>query len=288
MVADELGDLTSLSKAADFKEEITGETFATEEINLGASEPSFEAPTAADVEVQTETIAELYRRQGLYDRAAEVYRALLRQRGEDVHLQAKLTEVEALANPVAGPEPVSETTAVEPEPWAMEPVPPQSASTTEPDADEAAAWLAGSSAPAESKPTPYAWTEQAAEVTPDTGRPIGDYFRSLLAWQPRVSETPKAVLDDSVGADVALEFVAEEPVAPEEPLAREAPLQEAATAEEAFEQWFGSAQSETVEETASQEAEPAAPSNAEASSSEEGDDDDDLEMFRSWLQSLKK
>lgn len=46
-------------------------------------------------EVLTETMAELYRRQGLLGRAAEVYRALLGDRPGDERLEARLAEVEA-------------------------------------------------------------------------------------------------------------------------------------------------------------------------------------------------
>ncbi|MDQ3388507.1 MAG: tetratricopeptide repeat protein, partial [Gemmatimonadota bacterium] len=49
------------------------------------------------VEVVTETIAELYGRQGFHDRAAEVYRELLRRRGEDPLLRRHLEEAEARA-----------------------------------------------------------------------------------------------------------------------------------------------------------------------------------------------
>jgi tetratricopeptide (TPR) repeat protein len=46
-------------------------------------------------EVVTETIAELYARQGLADRAAAVYRELIRRRGGDPALEARLAELEA-------------------------------------------------------------------------------------------------------------------------------------------------------------------------------------------------
>jgi tetratricopeptide (TPR) repeat protein len=58
-----------------------------------------EAPGAEpeEEEVVTETIAELYARQGFYDRAADVYRELLRRRGDDARLRERLAEVEGLA-----------------------------------------------------------------------------------------------------------------------------------------------------------------------------------------------
>jgi tetratricopeptide (TPR) repeat protein len=49
------------------------------------------------VAVVTETIAELYTRQGFFDRAADVYRELIRRRGGDEGLQERLEHVERLA-----------------------------------------------------------------------------------------------------------------------------------------------------------------------------------------------
>ncbi len=50
-----------------------------------------------DRPVVTETMADLYARQGLHDRAAEVYRELLRGRPGDARLEAKLREAEGKA-----------------------------------------------------------------------------------------------------------------------------------------------------------------------------------------------
>jgi|GEM_PF-1584535 len=47
-----------------------------------------------EVGVVTETIATIYARQGLYDRAAAVYRKLLKERGDEPHLRERLAEVE--------------------------------------------------------------------------------------------------------------------------------------------------------------------------------------------------
>jgi tetratricopeptide (TPR) repeat protein len=49
-------------------------------------------------EVTTETIAQVYARQGLYDRAADVYRELLRSRPDDEGLRDRLAEMEQLAS----------------------------------------------------------------------------------------------------------------------------------------------------------------------------------------------
>jgi tetratricopeptide (TPR) repeat protein len=58
-------------------------------------------------EMVTETMAELYASQGLHDRAAEVYRELIRTRGDDPALRRRLAELEA-GSPAGPGEPVEE------------------------------------------------------------------------------------------------------------------------------------------------------------------------------------
>ncbi|HEV2148034.1 MAG TPA: tetratricopeptide repeat protein [Longimicrobiaceae bacterium] len=65
-------------------------------------------------EVVTETIAELYARQGFHDRAADVYRELIRRRGGDPALEARLREVERLAAGEGADEPEPLATWTEP------------------------------------------------------------------------------------------------------------------------------------------------------------------------------
>lgn len=77
------------------------------------SEPGVGAVEAREVEpaedpaapYDTRTMAELFARQGLHDRAVEIYRKLVRARPEDEALAARLTELSA----VAGSEPSAET-----------------------------------------------------------------------------------------------------------------------------------------------------------------------------------
>ena len=250
---DELGDLSSLGTVGQ-EFEVEGETFKSEDINLSVPVDAVSAndspePATADGEVVTETIAELYRNQGLYERAAEVYRALLRERPGSAELEAKLTEVEELMRPQVQSANEPDEPWQEPEPWA----------TPELDAEEAAAWLAGSTDPAESTPTPYAWTEQPTEISTDTGRPIRAYFQSLLSWQPRSATSAEA-----------------------------SETSDATTASEAFEEWFGGSESSVAQSPEDQPREGSSVDAADGSQGAEGDDDDDLEMFRSWLQSLKK
>jgi tetratricopeptide (TPR) repeat protein len=62
----------------------------------------------ADVDMYTETMAELYASQGMPDRAAEVYRQLILQRGETPGLARRLAELEGRAEPEPLPETPSE------------------------------------------------------------------------------------------------------------------------------------------------------------------------------------
>lgn len=68
-----------------------------------AESPVAETPVTEAGDVVTETIAELYTSQGLHDRAADVYRTLLRQRPGDAQLEAKLAEAEAALRPALEP-----------------------------------------------------------------------------------------------------------------------------------------------------------------------------------------
>jgi len=80
--------------------EVVGPDLDAALLDLGPSSPD-EVGEGDDVDldrpVVTETMADLYARQGLHDRAAEVYRELLRGRPGDARLEAKLREVEGLA-----------------------------------------------------------------------------------------------------------------------------------------------------------------------------------------------
>ncbi|MEW5929073.1 MAG: tetratricopeptide repeat protein, partial [Gemmatimonadota bacterium] len=74
----------------------SGSTVELDAAAFGGGEAAAE-PEAEGDEVVTETIAELYSRQGFHDRAAEVYRELVRRRGGDPALEARLREEERLA-----------------------------------------------------------------------------------------------------------------------------------------------------------------------------------------------
>lgn len=176
----------------------------------------------AGAEVVTETIAELYARQGLHDRAAEVYRELIRRRGGDAALERKLSDLEALAAGGPLPEPVARQ-----EPQAEDPAPsspaepsyaPDFATTDDygniepdelptlrwsessaPSADDdlplidedpfAASFAHGFAAGSDPEPVPLAASLERAPspelLAPPAGPTIRHYLADLVSWRPR-------------------------------------------------------------------------------------------------------
>lgn len=129
-----------------------------------------------------------------------------------------------------------------------------------PEADESASWLegvesawTGGAGVAGAGPTPYAWTDPAQAEDAGGGARIADWFRDLLAWRPEADSTRGAepLSDDGAAG-------AEAPVLAVEGSAA------GAAADDSLERAAGAGEDGTTEE------------------------DEDLEMFRSWLQSLKK
>jgi tetratricopeptide (TPR) repeat protein len=129
----------------------------------------------ADDDLVTETMADLYSSQGFHDRAADMYRALLRQRPADAALTAKLQAAEA----------AQRTDRASP---GMDP------GSAEMDDDGTDRWLHGLGAWTESPgdlpdETPYAWTPGAdedagPERTANAAPAIGEYLRELISWMP--------------------------------------------------------------------------------------------------------
>jgi tetratricopeptide (TPR) repeat protein len=113
----------------------------------------------------TRTLAELYARQGLIDRAVEVYQRLVSDRPEDGALRRRLAELRTAAAP--------------------SPPPPHPAGVHDEDTEALARALV---APAAAEPsiTPFAWgpDEAANEALSDGSGRISDYFRHLLEWEP--------------------------------------------------------------------------------------------------------
>ncbi len=239
------------------------ETESLEMAELDDEEADAEAPAAGKAgEVVTATMAELYARQGFYDRAIDVYHQLLEQVPEDERLKERLRDVESLRRAAASPlRPVTEA------------VPPSAAEEDVEDAAEAEddAWMesvesawTGVDGVAGAEETPYAWADSASEEG-TAGATAGDYFRSLLDWRPGTPPPAdrEAVLELSDASAV------DEDV-PELEL-------DAGAVEAAFEEWFGT--------EPGRGGEGGEPSRGDGPTTES---DPDLEMFRTWLKSLKK
>lgn len=285
-----------------------------------------ETPVEAAGPVYTETMARVYARQGLYERAIDVYRELVRQRPEDAGLQERLTEVEAMA----ASEAPAETGVEEPVEAAALEAPVGEAPDEDAPVDEAPAGEALESVEAaEGEPLPF-----LDEL------PVTDEEAALEQGPEPVAE-PEPVLaeasvDEAPPVDEPLPF--EEPAAveaPPEPETLEAeparPDAEEAlpSAEDVESVWTGADGAVGDEETpyawAESDAEEqmggeaisdylrslaswggqagpgedtgaAPPSEAEAAPAAEEaapppepeGDDDDLDMFRAWLESLKR
>jgi hypothetical protein len=111
-----------------------------------------------------------------------------------------------------------------------------------------AAWP-GSEEPVVAGPTPYAWVEPGGGPEVEMGATIGERLRDLLAWQPESAPEPEPE------ATITLDEIAAEPGIP--------PFQA-----------FGSPPGRAP---GNRTGEPLA-----------GEGEEDLEMFRSWLKSLRK
>ena len=155
----------------------------------GAVEPAAESTPAAEGRrtepgLVTETMAVLYRSQGFHDRAADVYRALLRTRPDDARLAARLREAEEAAAAAAGPRTEDEAGEV----WLR---------------GVGAAWTAEAESSTTAETTPYAWTGEAEDG--ETGEPIGTYLHDLVSWRagsgnwpPRDAEPPETQAPDEI------------------------------------------------------------------------------------------
>lgn len=203
-------------------------------------------------EVVTETLAELYLAQGLNERAVEVYEELLRRRPGDPGLEERLREALAGAGHVQDAEPVAGE---------------QTGDSTEAGEDESAlesvesVWTGGSGAVA-GEDALYGLDDSSEGVTEPEAAPVSEYLRTLLEWRPA-----RAAVD-----------------------AQAAPVEEAAAMDD-VDALFASRGDPSGGGAGSG---PAAASDAggavqsESDESSDSDDDDDLEMFRAWLQSLKR
>jgi tetratricopeptide (TPR) repeat protein len=185
---------------------------------------AYEEPTAPDPadgeELVSETLAELYARQGYSDRAADMYRQLIRQRGEEPGLLRRLREMET-----AGPAPVP----------AAEPVEVENSVEVTHDANKPfAEWVSGAEDEAEAMAGAAAASQPLEQLEASGAAPvptIAEYLEAVLAWrpggasgsQPDVSVTPEAPepAADTVGEqpeDWTAGYGAEGPAPEDEPV----------------------------------------------------------------------
>jgi tetratricopeptide (TPR) repeat protein len=275
------------------------EEAAAAPIQAAAPEPFAEAPPAPVTEADpwaapvraaaddedgpvTRTMADLYARQNLHERALRIYRRLLERTPGDAGLADRVQEMEtriaaeavgtdahpvpiaelapapiesAIEPPAAPPaeppdlpsvEPqVEPMVAMEPPAMAMDAAPAATDTPRAPlraparpprrgaDADVetlARDWAEGPGDTGELS-TPFAWATRPAQPSvpaAGVGRPIGDYFRGLLAWEPGMQPEPAAPAKPV--AEAAPMEVAE-PVAEAAPMEVAEPAAEAASME---------------------------------------------------------
>jgi tetratricopeptide (TPR) repeat protein len=130
----------------------------------------------------TETMAELYRNQGFPERAADVYRQLLRERGSDERIERLLAEIDLEQGGVgdSSPDAALFKQDASGELWLQEVESP---------------WVAGAH-DGGLQDTPYAWSDNNSEETGSGAPPIASYFESLLNWRPRSADDAMLLLDE--------------------------------------------------------------------------------------------
>jgi nicotinate-nucleotide--dimethylbenzimidazole phosphoribosyltransferase len=133
-------------------------------------------------EVVTETIAELYARQGFPDRAAGVYRELIARRGEEPALVRRLQELEAQLSTA---EPAGDATAEQPAP---------------PDAEETPDWLHTVDSVVSGE------TSAAAAAPADAGFDTVDFGPADAEAQPAPAEAAAPAPSATTGDDFADSF----------------------------------------------------------------------------------
>lgn len=167
--------------------------------------PGAPAAPAEPYGVPTETLATLYQAQGFPDRAAAIYRVLVRERPYDEGLQARARAAEEAAAAMR-----AQRTGIE---------------------ENREVWVSGDDAGAQSLPA-HAWGGGVDDDEPlDTaaGPSIGEYLQRVLAWRPSEPVAP------APGAPGAIAATAAQPAAPAAAAPR-APDGEPASVSFAFEE----------------------------------------------------
>ncbi|CAN5641328.1 hypothetical protein BH23GEM3_BH23GEM3_01310 [soil metagenome] len=291
----------------------------------GADELAF--PDLADisegegeVELVTETIAELYARQGFRERAADMYRELIRRRGEVPEFTRRLAELEMEAEEEdAGARTSAPSDNAFPDSFAFGFAGSPAPTAEEVSASEPAepAGIAGDvtlspsfSDEAESPDTGTTAEEPAATEPVSAVPSIGEYFGEILSWRSRSATTtggePPLGTDPELVAEAA-ELATDAATAEDDLFPWERPGSDDAARDPqlaAEEPWsFAGEAFEPEDETAPTASEPrqagepqravdeprvdAAGEGGAAGSLGTGEEDD-LESFQAWLRSLKR
>jgi tetratricopeptide (TPR) repeat protein len=279
--------------------------------------PGQEMPMS-DPGLMTETIAQVYARQGLYDRAADVYRELVRSRPDDSGLRDRLDEMEALAAsggarpaateagadvaPLSGLEShdVEADTGLTTE--AASEVEHEPAHGTEPATDDWDLYQETPEVEAFFKGAPFPGGHPSGEGSADAGHGSGDEESASEAsteWAPG-DQPDEDQPDEERSVWLAEDWSGE---TRETPYAWAEPASEPEVEDSSppIRGYLGSLLGwQPSSERAGEEGEGEVPGGEPESGSEdeepgpeghtedEADDDDDLDTFRTWLESLKQ
>ncbi len=146
--------------------------------DLTSSEPvgdePFDDEPFDDAAVLTRTMAELYARQGLTERAIEVLRHLREANPEDSGLSRRIAELVASLNERADAQDAGSTGGE----------PNHAPAADEDDGLVGSVWDSDAQQDQHEVETPFAWTTEDAEETSSPWPSIGSYFDRLLAWTP--------------------------------------------------------------------------------------------------------
>ncbi|MCI0432167.1 MAG: tetratricopeptide repeat protein [Gemmatimonadetes bacterium] len=272
------------------------EVVTTHEVSIEFAESTGAEPEADEAALEsealddwvTETMAEVYAAQGLTERAVDVYRLLRRSHPDDARIAARLAELEeALAGPGAAgmasiAEPGEDDGALAREAWLA---------TVE------SAWTGGEGAVTSAGETLYSWSGPEGEA--DADHPTaGDMFRALLGWRP-ASAGIRATDSEPAGPPIATARSASATEAPADELLLEEAVDEGrggpslgggepGSVEAAFEELFGDGEPSRPVEPSPVPAQQPASTERLPRSTDEAESEQDLEMFRTWLRSLRK
>ena len=151
------------------------------ELDALAPDPEPEAVEASEP-VWTRTLAELYVKQGFIGQALDVFRHLLEEDPVADDIARRIAELE-------GGVVDADSGETAPGPADAEPVEPADAGgmgdTQEEEVETLARDLAESGSGEHDVDTPFAWTEEEADVSAGEGPSIAEYFDVLFSWQPR-------------------------------------------------------------------------------------------------------